>query len=118
MRRLQILLGATILEYPSVAFRFNVSVTLQRKSRLKAHQRVVALRPLHECNDICLKPLAKKSYRGHACQPDSGTCILFHFSLTSYVADVPESKNLLEIKRRGQTKYPCHKRMVMKQKLP
>lgn len=76
-----------------------------------------ALHSLHESIEICLKLLAQKEYCGHACGTNSGTSIFLHFALTSYVADIPETEDLLGIKRGGQTKYSCHECMKMIEKL-
>lgn len=77
---------------------------------------MAALRSLHECIEICLKPLAKNAYCGHACQTNSGTHIFLHFALTPGVADIPETEDLLGCGRESQAKYHCHKCLVMKKK--
>ncbi|NJK52916.1 MAG: hypothetical protein HC936_08975 [Leptolyngbyaceae cyanobacterium SU_3_3] len=117
IRRLQIMSGATVLGYLPVEFHSSSSDNLQANSKSKGQFRVGALRALHECIELCLMPLAEKAQCGHACRTKCGTCIKVHFALTSYIADIPETEDLLGIKRGGQTKFPCHQCMVRKDKL-
>lgn len=101
IRLLPIFSGRTVLGNLAMAFHSITSDTMQGKSRPKSHQRFSALCSLHECIEIWLKTLAKKSRCGHAFQTESGTCILLRHALTSYVADNPKTKELLGIKRGG-----------------
>lgn len=117
MRLLLISPGAPFPGYLSVAFHSNTSGTIESKSRRKGYQRVEALRSLHECIKMCLKPLTEKVNCGNACRTKSGTCIFLHPALTPYVADIPETEDLSGIKNGGQTKHCCYECRVMKEKL-
>lgn len=117
MRRRQFPSDFSVLGYFPVAFHSNDSDTIQVRSRLKAHQGVAAVGSLQECIEICLKPLSENACCGHTCWIKSDIRVLLHFALTSYVANTSETENGLEIRRRGQTNYPCRKCMVMKEKL-
>lgn len=65
-RRLQIMYGLTVLAYLSISFLPKLSDVKHSKSRFKGNLRVAALRWLHECIWMCLRPLsglACKSYQ-------------------------------------------------------
>lgn len=117
MRQLPILSGVTVIGCLSTALHPNISDTIQGETKPKSHQRLLALRSLHEYNKLRLKHIATKTHCGHARQSHYDTRILLHQVLPFYVTNTLKTKDLLGTKIKNQSKYPCHECMVAEQML-
>lgn len=57
---------------------------------------------------LCFAPLADIAMKGMQCQTKNDKRVLLHLMLTSFVADIPKTKDLLVLKRGLRTPALCY----------
>lgn len=67
---------------------------------------------LHENIKISFQNLVKTVVLGLNCRTSDANKTCFHFLLTPYIADIPESEEMLSVKRGTRTLSPCHNCLV------
>lgn len=55
-----------------------------------------------------MKPLADVAVEGLLCSTMDKRCLLLHMMVASDVAGIPESEELLSVKRDSKAAMPCH----------
>lgn len=65
------------------------------KSMSRRGQPTALRQSLHECIELSFALLPEYAYRGLRCQTKSDTKLLLHYAITPYVADIPETEDLL-----------------------
>lgn len=119
-RRANISSGRTIVAYLPV---HNEPLNETKNTPTNAIQipskitRLLSLRALHSSINNALQPLAEASFCGLSVQTSDGFRLRLHFMMASYVADLPETEDLLSLKRGSATQSPCHRCMVQKHDL-
>lgn len=110
-RRKVMLVGKATVAYLSVSFQEKGDKNDERGmvSKLSSNS-VKLLSSLHKCNDFCLKPISDKASCGLVCTTTDGKKEknVFYLLLASYIADIPESEDILAIKRDTQKVRPNH----------
>lgn len=81
---------------------------LKVDQKMKKVSRVEVLRVLHYSVKLGLEPSSAVALKGVSCTSKEGKHYFCHLLLTSHIADVPEAKDMLSVKRGSSTFSPGH----------
>ena len=106
--------GHTLVAFLPVEFKHVLSlieaehISLSRLDRMKN---------VHYVIGEIMKPLSYNEERGIHCKTVDGHSIRLHMVLGSYIADIPEQKDMVCVKYSNRTKHPCPRCHVQAQEL-
>lgn len=99
--------GRTVLGYLPTKFDYgasdqspNINVGLSRQSRIRI---------IHKCVDLLLEDLVNTQLTGFVSKTADGACLRLHCVVASYVADLPEAKDITAVLNGNQSFRNCHK---------
>lgn len=103
---------ATVVAFLPVTHRSLPSISrssnlLKQQIGKKNHLRIVLVRDHHHIIEICLAPFAINAMKDMPCQTKNSKQVLVHTKLTSYVADIFGTEDLLGLERGSETLAPC-----------
>lgn len=84
-----------------------VSCTDEEKEMKRRNKRALNIASLHNCIKFVMKLLAECALGRHLFKIYDKRSLMQHLMIESYVADLPESKDLLSVKRINWTFMPC-----------
>lgn len=95
-------LGPTIVAY------FPFSYSDEKKDIRKKKKWALKIASLHDCIIVVVEQRAECALKELFSKMYDKWSPLLHLMIASHVADLPESKDLLSVKRGNQTFKPCH----------
>lgn len=98
----------TVLPCISASYSFsNQSKRPERYQPVPFMSRV--LQAIHKCNEEPFEPIRSYSPRGLSVRTNCGAMLRCHFVISSYTADIPESKDLLSVNHAvlNLLPFPC-----------
>ena len=111
-RRKMITSGASIISYLPIKFESKSEENLSSK-----FTRIQLLQALHKSIEYFFLGIIDAALPGISVVTEDKKKIRFHLVLASYVADIPESEDLVGVKRRVRTKKPCHRCLIPVERL-
>lgn len=114
MRREIIVSGSSIVAFlPSTSVSIAVTETTGVNiAQTKLLSRQDRLKLLHSAISFAVDPLLNLGFKGFASITKDGKQYNCHPILSSYIADIPEAKDIMSVKQGVKTSYPCFRCLV------